>query len=237
MNSQHSSVSPVISTSRMSQKLIRMQRLKELMDSRGYTSVGDFAKALNRSTSQVSDLLRGAIPFGEKVARNIEHAAQLPTGWLDQISSIQPDTLYGQTVVELVTIPFVEIRATDGVPGYAVENIKKSGTPVFFTQQWISENGLHAPDLKCSVIEDDSMGDSLMKGDIATYSTGLTELIERKIYVLKYENEIVYRRLIRDEGAWWISCDNTDKRLWPRKKMTDDTIVIGQVVHYQRSLV
>ena len=221
----------------MSQKLIRKERLKELMESRGYTSVGDFAKSLERSTSQVSDLLRGAIPFGEKLARSIEHKAQLPPGWLDEISTTEPQTLYGQTGVELVTVPFVEIRATDGVPGYAVKNIEKPGTPVFFTQQWITENGLHAPALYSCTVPDDGMAGKLYKGDIVTFSTSHTEPLDSKVYLLIYEGTRMVRRLIRDEGAWWISCDNLDKNLWPRKRMTDSTVLIGQVVHGQSTFL
>lgn len=50
---------------------------------------------------------------------------------------------------------------------------------------------------------------------------------------IDYEGELVIKRLVRDEGAWWLSSDNPDQRRYPRKRMTQDCFVIGQIVHKQ----
>lgn len=44
----------------------------------------ELARAIGRSSAYCSDLLRGNKPFGEKAARAIEEALDLPRGWLDR---------------------------------------------------------------------------------------------------------------------------------------------------------
>lgn len=233
MSSKHNLEYDPRFTERMSQKLIRIERLRELMDSRGYASVRDFARALGRSDSQISDLLKGRISFGEKVARSIEETAQVPTGWLDGETGSGQDTLYGQTVVALVTIPHVEISAKQGVKGYAVKTIEKPGKPVFFDPKWLDEKGYRPAALYSFTIKDHAMYGRLYEGDVAVYNIDLTQPEDGKVFLLAYDGDILVRRLLRDEGEWWLSCDNPDKIQYPRKKLTPETELIGQIIHKQ----
>lgn len=45
---------------------------------------GRFADAIGRPRPNVSGLLSGSRPIGEKIARDIESRLNLPPGWLDQ---------------------------------------------------------------------------------------------------------------------------------------------------------
>lgn len=49
-------------------------------------SPGELARLIGKKPNQVTNLLGGHSSFGEKVARSIELAAGLPTGWLDDDS-------------------------------------------------------------------------------------------------------------------------------------------------------
>jgi phage repressor protein C with HTH and peptisase S24 domain len=220
----------------MSQKLLRMERLRQLMESRGYVSVIDFARSIDKKNSQISDLLRGAIPFGEKLARSIEHNAQLPTGWLDLLSE-EGETLYGQTAVHLVTIPFVELSTSEGVKGYAVKNIEKPGQPVFFDQRWLDARGYRPASLYSTEVKDEAMVGKLFKGDVVVYCTDLVTPVDGRAFLVNYESMIMIRRLVRDEGHWWLSADHSDKALYPRKKLTAETEFIGQIVHKQSEVI
>jgi phage repressor protein C with HTH and peptisase S24 domain len=66
----------------MSEKLIRVERLKVLMRQRGW-SKSELARQLGVQPSYVSSLL-GAGPFAEKAARTIEEKLHLGRFWLDE---------------------------------------------------------------------------------------------------------------------------------------------------------
>jgi hypothetical protein len=67
----------------MSLKLIRIARLKEFVASRRLEGPVAIGKAIGKKPNQVSDLMSGKAPFGEKVARSIEAFAGLTDNWLD----------------------------------------------------------------------------------------------------------------------------------------------------------
>lgn len=70
---------------RMSLKLIRIERLKQLAALRGIEGTTDLGLLIGKKANQTSDLLSGKASFGEKVARSIEESAQLPRNWLDTL--------------------------------------------------------------------------------------------------------------------------------------------------------
>lgn len=61
----------------------RRDNLRKLRKKR-FTSNADLARAIERSSSQVNDMLSGSKSFGPKVARYIEEKLQLPRGYLDE---------------------------------------------------------------------------------------------------------------------------------------------------------
>lgn len=74
----------------MSLKLIRIERLKLLVRMHGVKGASLY-QLIGKSAAQTHNLLSGYASFGEKVARSIEEAAQLPTGWLDQVDDVPRD--------------------------------------------------------------------------------------------------------------------------------------------------
>lgn len=236
MSSQHNSVDSLSHPEGMSQKLIRVERLKLLMDSRGYTSVRDFATSLGKNYTQISDVLRGKIPFGEKLARSIEHNAQVPTGWLDEIAD-KVEILDGQTVPMLVTIPYVEVIATESALGHRVVNIDRPGLPIFFDQRWLDARGYKASTLFATEVKDGANTGKLFKGDSVVYCTDLNAPLDGRVFLVNYDGDILIRRLLRDDGHWWLTSDNPDKVRYPNKKLTDQTKLIGQIIHKQSEFI
>jgi hypothetical protein len=72
---------------------VRRERLRLLAKQRGVlTSNGtpsptELGKIIGKKPNQTTSLLTGNARFGEKVARSIEEAAGLPTGWLDHVEA------------------------------------------------------------------------------------------------------------------------------------------------------
>lgn len=59
----------------------RIRNLRELI---GSMSLSDFAKRANKDPAQLSGMMSGARPFGERAARSIEKNMNLPAGFLDR---------------------------------------------------------------------------------------------------------------------------------------------------------
>jgi hypothetical protein len=66
---------------------VRRTRLKLFADKRDLHGPTELGAAIGRKANQTSDLLHGRARFGEKLARDIEIAADLPIGWLDGLST------------------------------------------------------------------------------------------------------------------------------------------------------
>lgn len=61
----------------------RRDNLQKIRDKR-FNSNAELARAIERSSSQVNDMLTGTKSFGPKVARHIEEKLKLPQGYLDE---------------------------------------------------------------------------------------------------------------------------------------------------------
>jgi hypothetical protein len=96
-------VTAVLHSGSMSLEPTRIARLKHLMALRHLTGPTDLGAAIGKKTNQASDLLSGRASFGEKVARSIEAAAELPAGWLDVESDALLDWPFTQELRDAVT--------------------------------------------------------------------------------------------------------------------------------------
>ena len=64
-------------------------------------------------------------------------------------------------------------------------------------------------------------------------NTAQTQPKDGVVFAVNYEGEMVIKRLIRDDGQWWLSSDNPDQRRYPRKVCHEGVKLIGEVVHKQ----
>lgn len=91
---QHLKVTSLVSYGTMNdEQLVRLERFRSVCQERGIIGPVQIAKALGKSASFWSDLLRGAKSFGEKLAREIEEKMSLPRGWLDGTFGVAPMTM------------------------------------------------------------------------------------------------------------------------------------------------
>lgn len=76
----------------------RRENLQKIRDKR-FTSNAELARAIERASSQVNDMLTGTKSFGPKVARAIEEKLKLPRGYLDEPHEIeQVPTHFGKKI-------------------------------------------------------------------------------------------------------------------------------------------
>ncbi|MGC8074294.1 S24 family peptidase, partial [Salmonella enterica] len=61
------------------------------------------------------------------------------------------------------------------------------------------------------------METTLFEGDTVVINTMDKTITDNQVYAVNYEGEDVVKRLVRDNGDWWLTSDNPDQRRYPRK--------------------
>lgn len=127
----------------------------------------------------------------------------------------------------------VNITAKAGVTGYAVDYIDEARPPIFFRRDWYESKG-YRPDRMIAIrVSGESMIPSLFDGDLIVINTEQKQPKQGVAFLVSFEGEVVVKRLVRDDGQWWLTSDNPDQRRYPRVKCNGGTEIIGEVVYRQ----
>lgn len=226
----------------------RRTRLKEMLT---WISQADLARKSGVAASYISRCLKdrtddGYKTIGEVTARKLEAGAGMPEGWLDanemsgaEYLAVRRARSATATAIELSGNPEypairrVSIKAQAGVTGYAVEFVDDDGPPIVFRRDWYTVHNYKPEKMLAMRVAGESMIPSLYAGDLIVCNTESTEPKDGIAFVVAYEGEVAVKRLVRDDGLWWLSSDNQDQRRYPRKKCNKDTELIGEVIYRQ----
>lgn len=131
----------------------------------------------------------------------------------------------------------VAIKAQAGVSGYAVEYMNDDGPPIVFRADWYKLKGYRPKKMLAVRVCGESMIPSLYEDDLIVINTEQAQPKQGVSFLVSYEGEIVVKRLVRDDGLWWLTSDNPDQRRYPRTKCNGGTTIIGEVVYRQTERV
>lgn len=131
----------------------------------------------------------------------------------------------------------VNITAKAGVTGYAVDYIDEDRPPIFFRRDWYDSNGYKPEKMLAMRVAGESMIPSLHPGDLIVVNTAQTQPKQGIAFLVSFEGEVVVKRLVRDDGQWWLTSDNQDQRRYPRVKCNGETEIIGEVVYLQTAVI
>jgi hypothetical protein len=195
---------PGVNSGDMPQKLIRIARLKHFAKARGVVGPVELGKLIGRKANQVSDLLSGRAPFGEKVARSIEAAAGLPHGWLDETGNgflIPPAPPSGEADV---VIPQYDTGGAMGAVGLVLRDQPGVIKGWRVTPEWITKN-VHSVTNARNLAVVTGFGDSMRPlynpGDPLLVDTGVKQVDFDGIYFFRVEGEGFVKRLQRIPGV------------------------------------
>ena len=106
-----------------------------------------------------------------------------------------------------------------------------------FRRPWMESHGLE-PDLcRVMTVIGESMEPTLPDGASILVDMGRQERRERRMFVVRIDDDIVARRLIRHPDAGWlVKSDNPDKQAWPTVPWPDEASIVGEVRWLGRSL-
>ena len=127
----------------------------------------------------------------------------------------------------------VMFKLSAGVSGFSVDYQDGNGNPLVFRRDWYDKNGYTPSKLFATYVANGSMEPGLYDGDTVVVNTEQVEPKDGVVFAANYEGELVIKRLVRDDGQWWLASDNPDKNRYPRKVCHEGVILLGEIVHKQ----
>lgn len=135
---------------------------------------------------------------------------------------------------DLEPVRVVKLRLQAGVSGFLVDLDESEAAPIFFRSDWLRRRGLKSYNLVAIKVAGHSMETTLFEDDVVVANTADREPKDGEVFAVNYEGEPVVKRMIREDGTWWLSSDNQDQRRYPKKQCRDEAcLVIGRIVHRQ----
>jgi phage repressor protein C with HTH and peptisase S24 domain len=134
---------------------------------------------------------------------------------------------------DFVAIKRVNFKLSAGISGYEVEYLNGHRAPIFFRRDWLVTRHLNASSLFAVEVSGQSMEPSLFEGDLAVVNAEDTTPIDGEVFAANYEGELVIKRMLRNNGEWFLSSDNSDKRRYSDKRCDEQTSIIGRIIHKQ----
>lgn len=168
----------------------------------------------------------------KKIAHGLNVSEQKLLGYLlDDKEPILPGD-------EFIQIHFGAFQLQAGISGYSIDYLDDHYEPLFFRSDWIKSKGLRAQDLIACKISGDSMMPGLYAGDTVLIDRSNKQPVDGQVFAINYEGELVIKRMIREQGNWYLSSDNQDKRFYPNKICNSPYCeVIGKIVHKQSTVI
>jgi len=214
-------------------------RLKQAIDSRGVT-VAELARGMGVTYQAVKRVLDGlSKSFSAENNAKAAGFLQVSPDWLAtgqgsmELSRPDPVEIELENNPDYPAIRRVRFKLSAGVTGFGVDPIDEVGNPLAFRKDWYERRGFKPKDLLATTVSNGSMEPGLYDGDTVIVNTAQTQPRDGVVFAVNYEGEMVVKRLIRDDGQWWLSSDNPDQRRYPRKVCHEGVKLIGEVVHKQ----
>jgi phage repressor protein C with HTH and peptisase S24 domain len=210
----------------------RISRLAEMAANEGgKAALG--RKLGYRDGAFVGQMLRGERPVTEKTVLAAQKIPGYST-WFD----VPADKETTQEIdlednPDYPAIRRVKFKLSAGVSGFSVDYQGGNGNPLVFRRDWYEKNGYTPTKLFATYVANGSMEPGLYDGDTVVVNTEQIEPKDGVVFAVNYEGELVIKRLVRDDGQWWLASDNPDQRRYPRKVCHEGVILIGEIVHKQ----
>ncbi|KQM68792.1 hypothetical protein ASE76_13930 [Xylophilus sp. Leaf220] len=135
----------------------------------------------------------------------------------------------------MVLIPQSKVRFSAGDGQFFIEDdVQDDAPPAAYRLSWFSGQGMNPSRVRRFEVKGNSMSPTLFDGDRALVDMGETEIIDGRVYAIRYGDELkmkrVYKRL---DGGLILHSDNPDHRPQdeelPAALVQEQIAVIGRV--------
>lgn len=127
----------------------------------------------------------------------------------------------------------VKFKLSAGASGFAIEYLDEEDAPIVFRREWFVSRGFQPAKLFAVRVANGSMQPGLWEGDTVVVNTDDADPKDGEVFAANFEGELVIKRLVRDEGRWWLKSDNPDQTRYPRKACDERVHIVGRIVHKQ----
>lgn len=211
------------------------KRLKEARKHSGLTQV-QLAKKVGIGQSTVAELERTG--NGSSYVAVIAAVCRVSPLWLasgngEMLDGIEKQAIDLDNNPDYPSIRRVRFKLSAGASGFGIDYASDLGPSIVFQKDWYSSRGLIPEKLFATKVVNGSMEPGLYDGDTVVVNTAQEEPKDGHVFAVNYEGELVIKRLVRDDGQWWLSSDNPDQRRYPRKVCHEGVRLIGEIVHKQ----
>lgn len=210
--------------------------MKYAREQRGWTQ-SQLAVAAGLSQGTIGNIESGARQARGSLPQ-IAEALGVEHKWLSQglgspwkTRELPVAYLVGTPGSNVQAISRIRLRLHDGSRQISIDTDEDDTSPIALSKVWLESRELDARRLLAMRVGAVGMEPSLQEGDTVIVSSVHTEPLDGSVYAVNYEGELVFRRLVRDGGLWWLYADNTDQARFPRKTFDDRAVLIGRVVH------
>lgn len=213
-------------------------RLRELFDLRATVSQAEFGRRFEiGSSSMVWQYLNARRKLNLDAAIKFAQGLQVKLSELSPRLAAELDRLAGRAVSSLeeyARIPCVTVDVSATGKKFTTRPLGHEVVFIAFRNDWLRSRSLAGASLIAAECSDDGMRPTLAQGDLIVINTADTALEDAAVYAVGYEGSFLVRRLFRDEGAWWLTCDNGSSQRFMRKRFGEKhCFMLGKVVHRQ----
>lgn len=217
------------------------ERIKSAMSDKGMKQI-ELAAAVGLTRGAVSLWMNGTTK--ELTSENLVNAARalgvspiwLATGRGEKTPSTPAEVNLDKNC-NYPAIQRVKFRISAGMTGFGIEPIAEGCAPIVFSRKWYERNGYDPAKLFAIKVSGDSMVPGIYDGDWVVINTADTTPKDGAVFALNYEGDIVVKRLFKSEGRWLAVSDNPDKRIHRDRPVTQETFVLGRIVHKQSETI
>jgi phage repressor protein C with HTH and peptisase S24 domain len=198
----------------------------------------DLWKGVGVSSGAVTHWLNGGKLSGENLIK-VSKLLRVNPVWLETGKGSKhgderkPEEITVDDDSDYVGIKRVDLKISAGVSGYAIEYFDGERSPIFFRKDWLEKNNYEASKLFAIPVTGESMIPSLYPEDMIVANGMDTAPLDGEVYAVNYDGELVIKRMHREQGAWYLSSDNADKRRFPNKVCHESCFIIGRVIYKQ----
>lgn len=204
------------------------------------------AKRTGIAQSTIGRILRGESNATGENLRKIADAFSVDVGTLyytadrfmealrsGRLMRLQAEEVHLEENHDFPAIRRVKFKLSAGASGFAIEYLDEEDAPIVFRREWFVSRGYQPAKLFAVRVSNGSMQPGLWDGDTVVVNTSEAEPKDGDVFAVNFEGELVIKRLVRDEGRWWLKSDNPDQSRYPRKACDERVHIVGRIVHKQ----
>ncbi|HEY5800920.1 MAG TPA: LexA family transcriptional regulator [Burkholderiaceae bacterium] len=219
-------------------------------------SQNDASEFFEFSQSALSQYLNGAIPLNIKAATAFAHvlgvdmadfspalaaefgnlvASQAHATGKAKFDGEPDDAGMGRVRTlgsGLLKIPHINLKLSAGVTGFQSDSDGDDGNYAEVSEAWVRKHRYDIESLRSFVAKGESMRDRIADGDRVIGNLAERKLISGKVFIIRYDGELMIKRMVKEGPMWWVTCDNQSdpKRYGRRLCRGENCVVLARVV-------